>query len=197
MGKKRITARQKSFIFWYVRLRNASEAARRANYSQATAGARAWDLLNKPAYRHVQEEVARKLEDRRAREEEEHELLRQVHISRLTLDPRRLYNDDGTLKQISELDEDDARHIQTIQTSEYETEGQQKGQSQSVKLNSLHESAKQLAQSNGFAEQKVKLDIDATYLKAEQSLDSLLGGLVAGAETEALLKSESDTEADS
>lgn len=193
---KKMTARQERFVHWYVRTRNASEAARQAGYHPDHAGKRGWDLLNDSKYQHVRAEVDRLIADRRAREEEEHELLRQVLISRLTLDPRRLYKEDGTLKNISELDEDDARHIQTIQTSEFETEGQQKGQSQSVKLNSLHEAAKQLAQSNGFTEQKVKLDIDATYLKAEQSLDSLLGSLVAGAETEALLKSDTDPETD-
>lgn len=197
MAKKKLSARQKSFVDWYVRTRNASEAARQAGYHPDHAGQRGWDLLNKPTMRHVAEEVERRLADRREQEEREHELLRRVLITRLTMDPRRLYKPDGTLKDMTELEPEDAQHIQTIQTNEYETEGVQKGQSQSLKLTSLMQAAKQLGDSNGFFTQKIEVDLDATYANAEKSLESVLDSLVTGATTEALLKSDDDAEADS
>lgn len=55
MADKRITDKQRIFIAAYVACRNGSQAARIAGY--ATPGQDAYDLLNKPAYAHVQEAV--------------------------------------------------------------------------------------------------------------------------------------------
>lgn len=59
-----MTAKQEAFAIEYLKDKNATQAAIRAGYSKKTAGAIAWELLEKPAIqqfiRQHQEEAAAK-----------------------------------------------------------------------------------------------------------------------------------------
>lgn len=67
MGRGRLTDLQMAFIDEYVQSLNATEAARRAGYSEKTASSIGWENLRKPQ---IREEINARLEERALQAEE-------------------------------------------------------------------------------------------------------------------------------
>lgn len=82
---------------------NATEAAKSAGYSHRTAGSQGHDLLKVPE---ISVAIANRSRSLAKKYEMTTELVARSIVQELTFDPAKLYRDDGTLKAITELDED-------------------------------------------------------------------------------------------
>lgn len=109
-----VEARRKAFIEAYIANGgNATEAAKAAGYSEKTARQQGARLLSNVAIRE-------ELEKRQAALATKHELTADVVIHDMArvihFDPRRLFDDDGQLKHVKDLDEDVAAVLTGIET---------------------------------------------------------------------------------
>ena len=100
--------KQRRFVEEYLVDLNATQAAIRAGYSEKTAGSQAFDLLKKPEIQNAIQEAQKKLSER-TQITQERVLAEYAKIA--FLDPRKLFNDEGQIKPISELDDDVAAAI--------------------------------------------------------------------------------------
>jgi phage terminase small subunit len=121
-SRKKIKARWEIFVREYVVDLNGTRAAIAAGYSEKGARVEACRLLTKPNIQKMIEKLAaeraKKLEitaDRVLRE-----------LGRLAFsDPRKFFNDDGTAKHISQLDDDTAASLAGLEVfEEYSGKGE-------------------------------------------------------------------------
>lgn len=108
MPKKALNEKQKRFADEYMVDMNATQAAIRAGYSPKTAGSQSFDLLQKPEIQQYLAEGRGKLADRL---EITKERILKEYARIAFLDPKKLYNDDGSLVAIKSLDDDTAAAI--------------------------------------------------------------------------------------
>ena len=85
-----LTARQERFVTEYLECWNASEAARRAGYSDKTAGAIGWENLRKPE---IEDAIAQRISDRGIKTQEV--LLRLTAMARADIGDFFSTGDDG------------------------------------------------------------------------------------------------------
>jgi len=119
MAKKErgLTAKQKLFVKEYLVDFNATQAAIRAKYSKNTADAIGHENLKKPKIAEAIEKAQEKLAKRTGVltiEEIAEGLSRAIGF-----DIRKLYNDDGTLKKPTELDDDTALELAGFEVIEF------------------------------------------------------------------------------
>lgn len=125
-----LTPLQAAFVRHYIAdpERNASEAARRAGYSENGIGSLAYRLIRHPAVRAAIAVI----------DEERFELAkREIGVTSLGVirniaqtafaDPRKLFNEDGSPKAIHELDDDIAMAIESVEVVEqYQGSGEER-----------------------------------------------------------------------
>ena len=124
-------ARRKSFVEAYLANGgNATQAAISAGYSEKTAYSAGGRLLKDV-------EISTQLQQRRAKLAEKYELTTESVIRSLAqavhFDPRKLYNHDGTLKPIQDLDDDTAAALAGFEVSEDKSQGAVVGYTKKVK----------------------------------------------------------------
>ena len=119
-SRPRLTEQQAQFAREYLIDLNASQAAIRAGYSPKTAASQGSDLLRKPE---IQELIA----ESRKRTAERLDLTRDDCIRQYQRigfsDPRRLFNADGSIKSITELDADTAAAVQGYEVEYRQLDG--------------------------------------------------------------------------
>ena len=102
MTAKKLTAKQKMFCREYLVDLNATQAAIRAGYSKKTAPIIGFENLHKP-------NIAEVIAERMAKREEKVEINAEYVLRRLheieSFDSTDMYNEDGTLKNVSEWPE--------------------------------------------------------------------------------------------
>ena len=103
-----LTPKQARFVTEYLTDLNATQAAIRCGYSEATAKSQGSRLLTNVD---VAAAIAAKQEQRLEKLELTAERVLQELARVAFVDPRRLFNDDGTLKPVSQLSADDAAAI--------------------------------------------------------------------------------------
>ncbi len=102
--KQAVALRRTVFVEAYITNGgNATEAAREAGFSPKTAASQGQRLL-KDAY--VSTRIAARAKEIAEKYRMTTELAARSIVQELTFDPAKLYNDDGTLKKVTELDED-------------------------------------------------------------------------------------------
>lgn len=107
-----LTEKQLRFIEHYVIEQNATQAALKAGYAQASAGQKGHQLLKHPQ---VGPEIRRRLADLSERHGIDAERVL-LEVKRLaTSDVRRLFNEHGQLKPPHELDDDTAAAVSSIE----------------------------------------------------------------------------------
>lgn len=130
-GQNKLTDKQERFCQEYLIDLNAKQAAIRAGYSADTAEVQGSRLLSNAKVQEYisarQHKIANKLEVTAERT-----LLEYARIA--YSDVRNLYDESGRLKPISELDEDTARTISSVETDEIKDEGNYIGDVRKVKL---------------------------------------------------------------
>ena len=104
----RLNDKQSRFVEEYLVDLNATQAAIRAGYSEKTAGSQGFDLLKKPE---IQEAVQKAMADRSKRTQITQERVLEEYAKIAFLDPRRLYQSNGSLIPLQELDGDVAAAI--------------------------------------------------------------------------------------
>lgn len=105
---EKLSPKQKIFVSEYLVDLNAKQAAIRAGYSEKTAEVQGSRLLG---YVKVAAAIREKLEKRASKLEITAERLDQEAARIAFFDIRKLYREDGSLKPVSELDEDTARAL--------------------------------------------------------------------------------------
>ena len=108
---KKLSPKQKIFVSEYLVDLNAKQAAIRAGYSEKTAEVQGSRLLGNVKVAAV---IREKLEKRASRLEITAERLDQEAARIAFFDIRKLYREDGSLKPVSELDEDTARALSCL-----------------------------------------------------------------------------------
>ncbi len=128
---KKLNPKQLKFANEYLKGASATQAAITAGYSKKTAysiGARLLKIV----------EVKNYIEERQQKTEQKSELTRdkllQLYTNIATFDIRRLYNPDGTLIPIHQLDDATAAAICSIEHYEEIVRGKNKGKTIKVKI---------------------------------------------------------------
>lgn len=181
---KRITPRQARFIAEFCRTRNGAESARQAGYNPNRAKQSASELRTDPKYAHVEAEIQRRLADKEAQDQIQHEIMTNVLIQRITFNPARLKSPEtGKFLPLHELDPEDAQHIASVQEVEYKHggagdddeggEASQAGQTQSVKLTNQLEAIKILGKHNGYFTPRAAAGEAAPYRDAEEGITGM------------------------
>lgn len=157
-----LTAKQERFAQEYLIDSNATQAAIRAGYSAKTAGSQAFDLLQKPEIQHYLNEArnrtAQKLEITRERVLAE-------YAKMAFADPRKFFREDGTLKLITELDNDTAAALAAFEvTEEFDGQGPnryQVGDTKKIKWADKRAALDSINRMMGWNQDKVTLKGDA------------------------------------
>lgn len=110
-----LTEKEEAFCQHYVREANAALAARLAGYPAMTAGETGYEYLRKP-------HITSRVQALRLKVDKGYDGMREKIIGKLMVmadvNPQAVYNDDGTLKPISEWDLDTCQSINSIETTE-------------------------------------------------------------------------------
>lgn len=104
----KLTPKQKQFCEEYLIDLNQTQAAIRAGYSQKTAGSIGNENLTKPEIQQYIQELQNK---RAERVEITQDMVLKEYARIAFLDPRKLFDENGKIKQITDLDEDTARAL--------------------------------------------------------------------------------------
>lgn len=110
-----LTPKQEMFVKEYLIDLNATQAAIRAGYSEKTARAIANENLTKP---YIQEAIQKAMQQRSKRVQITADRVLEEYARIAFFDPRKLYNDDGTPVDLSQLDEDTARAVVSLDVYE-------------------------------------------------------------------------------
>ena len=105
---RELNQKQKAFIREYVKDFNATQAAIRAGYSKKTAGSQSFDLMQKPE---IQDEIAEAVKNASESAEVTVERVLKELSAIAFVDPADIFNDDGTLKPLSQIPEQARRAI--------------------------------------------------------------------------------------
>lgn len=110
---KKLTEKQKKFCEEYLVDLNALQAAIRAGYSEKTAGAIGHENLNKPEIQLYIQARQKKLQSNTGITQER---VLQEYARIAFADPRRFFLDDGSLREVTTLDDNEAAILSSIET---------------------------------------------------------------------------------
>lgn len=108
MAGEKLTDKQEQFCQEYLIDFNATQAAIRAGYSEKTAKDIACENLAKP---YLKERITKLKQERIIRTQITQDRVLQEYASLAYFDARKLFNDDGSVKKLSELDDETAAAI--------------------------------------------------------------------------------------
>jgi phage terminase small subunit len=155
MTKATLTPKQAAFIDEFACDMNATQAAIRAGYSAKTAKEQATRLLSNV---HVSAAIAEKRADRSERTGITADRVLQELARVAFFDIRKLLNDDGAMKPLSELDDDTAAAIAGIDLTELrDGEGTPVGMLKKIKIADKLVALDKLARNLGLLQDKLKL----------------------------------------
>ena len=109
----KLTDKQELFCNEYLVDLNGTQAAIRAGYSEATAKEIAYENLTKP---HIQERLTVLMEERAARLELSQDMVLREYCKLAFFDIRKIFNEDGSLKKVVELDDETAGALVSMKT---------------------------------------------------------------------------------
>lgn len=115
-----LTTKQERFVEEYIVDWNATRAATAAGYSEKTAYRSGSDLLQNPR---VQEALAAALKAQQKRTQITADRVLQEVARVAFFDIRKIFNEDGTLKRVHELDDDTAAAIAAVDALEVGGDG--------------------------------------------------------------------------
>lgn len=117
-----LTEKQKRFVAEYLVDLNATEAAKRAGYSEKTAYSIGFENLRKPE---IQEEIQARREDQAKRTSVTADRVIQEYARVAFFDPRKLFMGNGSPREICSLDDDTAAALVGMDVyEEYEGAGE-------------------------------------------------------------------------
>ncbi len=98
-----LSPKERRFVAEYLKDQNAAAAAKRAGYSAKTAKQQGSRLLTKVYLRDAIDAALKRIE---AKSELTTELVRAKVLAMLTFDPRKAFNQDGTMKDVTAMSDD-------------------------------------------------------------------------------------------
>jgi phage terminase small subunit len=120
MPKEKLTPKQELFCQEYIKDFNATRAALAAGYSEKIPSETGYENLRKPQ---IQDYLKKLLEKRSLRNEITQDRILEELAFIAFFDIRELFNDDGSLKNIKDLDERTARALAAVDSSKITTKG--------------------------------------------------------------------------
>lgn len=161
----RLSPRESLFIDEYLTDLNVERAARAAGYSPSLAKTKAYmwvsDRKTKP---HVFDEIQRRKEKTAAKLEITRERVMAEYARLAFSDPRKFFNDDGTLKHPTELDDDTGAALAQFEMlEEFAGSGQDKvqiGWTKKIKWSDKRGALDSLVKMMGWSEETLKLKTD-------------------------------------
>ena len=127
----KLTEKQKLFCNEYIKDLNATQAAKRAGYSHEAARQLGYETLTK---HYIQEYISELRQERAQRMQVDQDDVLRVWKNVAMFDVRNLYDDDGNLKKISELDDDTAAAIVALDFDDISMDNQIIGKTTKIKL---------------------------------------------------------------
>lgn len=144
----KLTNKQKLFIKEYLVDLNATQAAIRSGYSEDSAKAIGYENLTKP---HIQEAISNELKKRTSNIDITNERVLNEICKLAFFNIKDLYREDGTLKEINELDENVSAAISAIKINTYKNKDDE----------DIEEGTKEIK----FWDKKSSLELLGRYLK--------------------------------
>lgn len=96
----RLSPKERRFVSEYLQDQNATQSAKRAGYSAKTARQQGARLLSKVYIRDEVDAALKRIQDK---SELTTQLVREKVLAMLTFDPRKAFETDGTMKNVSEM----------------------------------------------------------------------------------------------
>jgi phage terminase small subunit len=178
----KLAGKQLQFVKEYVKDRNGTQAAIRAGYSEKTAYSIAANLLRKV-------EVVSAIEEQTAAIEKAATItparVMQEYARIAFFDPRKLFDDDGTPKAVTDLDDDTAAAVSGIEIVTIGNSEIGVGQVRKYRIADKKGALDSVAKILGMMTDKTKIDVDET-------LKELLA-MIVGAGTDALTRIRNGT----
>lgn len=144
-----LTDRQKKFCEEYIVDLNGKQAAIRAGYSEKSAKELASETLTKPNIINYLNLLKAKVSDK---VEITVEMIRNEFRKHATFDIRKVYDENGALKNVHDLDDDTAMAIAGIKSTEITSEGIVIGYHKEVKTTDKLKALENLGKHVGFFE---------------------------------------------
>lgn len=163
--ERKLTPQQMLFCREYVIDRNATQAAIRAGYSEKTAPEQGSRLLS---YANVRAEVDRLLQGLAKKLDITAERVLNELAKLAFVDIADIYNEDGGLKQLSEMPEDARRAIVGIEIQEERIDGVVVGQTRKVKLADKKGALVDLGRHLKLFTDKIELDDSSSFTEKLQ-----------------------------
>ncbi len=127
--KKALTDKQKKFVEEYLVDLNATQAAIRAGYKKNTARKTGSENLTKPDIQIAIQKARNKLS---CKTEITQERVLAEYAKIAFFDPKKLFNDDGSLKQVCEMDDETASVISSFEVATKIVKADKKDASESI-----------------------------------------------------------------
>lgn len=128
---RKLTPKQAAFVQEYLKDLNATQACIRAGYSARTADRIGPELLGNPC---VADAIAKALKAREARTQITQDRVLREFARIAFLDPRKLFNSDGTPRRITDLDDDTAAAVVGLDVTTVGNADMGIGEVQKIKL---------------------------------------------------------------
>lgn len=156
-----LNAKQTRFCEEYLIDLNATQAAIRAGYSKKTAHSIGFENLTKPE---IQDYVQKKRKELQNKVGVTQESIIEQFRKLAFADIRKLYNEDGSLKKITELDDDSAASLAGVEVDElwegYGEDRKQAGVTKKVRRWDPNKALESLARHLGMFNDKLTLNAD-------------------------------------
>ena len=147
--------KQERFVDEYLVDLNATKAAERAGYSKKTAYSQGQRLLKNVEIQKAIQDAQKKLSERTQITQER---VLQEYAKIAFFDPKKIFNDDGTLKQIGELDDDVAAVIGGIDVVVNQSDKDEPEYTKKIKLIDKKGALDSIARHLGMFKDKVEVD---------------------------------------
>jgi len=164
-GPKGLNQKQRRFCQEYVIDYNATRAAQRAGYSEKTAYSQGHELLKKP-------EIQQKIQENIQKIANSTQITAERVLTELAklafYNPKDFFNDDGTLKQIGELDDDQAAclaGLEVVTKFDKNSDGEVEPEYlKKIKLSSKDSALDKLMRHLGLYRDKIEVDINESVI---------------------------------
>lgn len=164
-GPKGLNLKQRRFCQEYVIDYNATKAAQRAGYSEKTAYAQGSALLKKTE---IQQKIAENIEKISNSTQISAERVLKELAKLAFYNPKDFFRDDGTLKQISELDDDQAACLAGLEVitkfDKNSDGGVEPEYLKKIKLSSKDSALDKLMRYLGLYKDKLEIDVPETVI---------------------------------
>lgn len=177
---KRLTPRQARFVKEYLIDEHATRAARRAGYSEKIAASSGSENLRKP---HIVAAIQEQLDAQQARTLITADRILREYGRIGFLDTRRLFNADGSLKRIVDMDDDTQAAIAGIDVVTMGNAESGVGEITKIRISDRKGALDSMARHFGLFNDKTTVDLSGTLAlrRAKEMTDEELAAIAAGA----------------